>query len=172
MFPHAFPRGKPVIGRSQSVNCLCSERRPLPFSPVSHRLFVFHPPCFDVRVGGYLRVWDDILIAMTLIWGYTQTPSEERGRGLLVDWPLLDVWLLAISQTLLFMRCDFSALTRRAVLGLNALLKATVVVGQLSRSSFALSGTYCTTLGFPSGAQICNELKESWLSTGRGLLSI
>lgn len=54
----------------------------------------------------------------------------------------------------------------------NALLKATVVVGQLSRSSFALSGTYCTTLGFPSGAQICNELKESWLSTGRGLLSI
>ncbi len=32
---------------------------------------VCFPPRLDVCDGGYLCVWDDILIAMTLIWGYT-----------------------------------------------------------------------------------------------------
>ncbi len=48
---------------------LCWGLRLLPFSPVSHRLFVFHPPHLDVCEGGYLCVWvwDDILIVMPLI---------------------------------------------------------------------------------------------------------
>ncbi len=60
-------RCKHVIGRSQSMNSLCWDLRLLPFSPVSHRLFVFHPPHLDVCEGGYLCVWDDILIVMPLI---------------------------------------------------------------------------------------------------------
>lgn len=53
--------------------------------------------CLDVQDATRL------LIGMSLMWGYTNSPQELRG-DLWVNWPLLDVWLLAILQTLLYIR--------------------------------------------------------------------